>query len=35
MLEKKSWQVPDSFEFSGAEVVPFFSGEGLSWRLVS
>ena len=35
MLEKKSWQVPDSFEFSGSEVVPFFSGEDLSWRLVS
>ena len=35
MLEKKSWQVPDIFEFSGSEVVPFFSGEDLSWRLVS
>jgi len=35
MLEKKSWKVPDIFEFSGSEVVPFFSGEDLSWRLVS
>lgn len=35
VLENKSWKIPDSFEFSGSEVVPFFSGEELSWRLVS
>jgi len=35
VLENTSWKIPDSFEFSGSEVVPFFSGEELSWRLVS
>ena len=34
-LEKKSWTVPESFNFSGSEVIPFFSGKELSWRLVS
>lgn len=35
MLEKKSWTVPASFEFVDSEVVPFFAGESLSWRLLT
>ena len=35
MLEKKSWTVPASFEFADSEVVPFFAGESLSWRLLT
>jgi dihydroorotase len=34
-LEKKSWTVPEKLNFSGAAVVPFFSGEELSWSLVA
>ena len=34
-LEKKSWKVPSSFSFSDLEVIPFFSGEELSWRVLT
>jgi len=34
-LEKAVWKVPDSYEFSGSKVVPFYAGEELSWRVVS
>ena len=33
-LEKLSWTVPKSYDFSGAKVVPFFAGSELSWRLL-
>ena len=34
-LEKDSWQIPESYNFSGSHVVPFFAGESLSWKLLS
>ena len=34
MLEKNSWTVPISYNFSGLKVVPFFAGEQLSWRVL-
>ena len=34
MLEKSSWTVPDSYDFSSLKVVPFFAGEQLSWRVL-
>ena len=34
MLEKSSWIVPDSYDFFSLKVVPFFSGEQLSWRVL-
>jgi len=34
-LEKAKWLVPDSYNFSGSHVTPFFSGEELSWRLLA
>ena len=33
MLEKNSWKVPKSYNFSDSKVIPFFAGEELSWRL--
>ena len=33
-LEKSSWKVPNSFDFSGSKVIPFFAGKVLSWRLL-
>ena len=33
-LEKLSWTVPKSYDFSGAKVVPFFAGSELSWKLL-
>jgi len=34
-LEKSAWRVPSSYNFSDSEVIPFFAGEDLSWRLLS
>jgi dihydroorotase len=33
MLEKNSWMVPKSYDFSDSKVIPFFAGEELSWKL--
>ena len=33
-LEKLPWTVPESYDFSGSKVVPFFAGSELSWRLL-
>jgi dihydroorotase len=33
-LEKNSWTVPKSYDFSDSKVIPFFAEEELSWRLV-
>jgi len=32
-LEKQPWTVPDSFGFGSTEVLPFFSGDEVSWRI--
>jgi len=32
-LEKNSWTIPTSYEFSGSRVIPFFAGKELSWRV--
>ena len=32
-LEKTSWTVPKSYEFSGSSVVPFYAERRLSWRV--
>jgi len=34
-LERSTWRIPESYNFSGSHVVPFFAGENLSWRLLS
>jgi dihydroorotase len=34
-LEKASWRIPESYNFSGSHVVPFFAGEVLSWKLLT
>ena len=34
-LGKDTWQIPESFNFSGSHVVPFFAGEKLSWKLLT
>ena len=34
MLEKNSWVVPKSYDFSDSKVIPFFAGEELSWKLI-
>ena len=34
-LEKASWRIPESYNFSGSHVVPFFAGEDLSWKLLT
>ena len=34
-LERATWRIPESYNFSGSHVVPFFAGEDLSWRLLS
>ena len=34
-LAKDTWRIPDSFNFSGSHVVPFFAGEDLSWKLLT
>ena len=32
-LEKISWQIPESYDFSSSTVIPFYAGKELSWRL--
>jgi len=34
-LGKDTWRIPESYNFSGSNVVPFFAGEDLSWRLLT
>ena len=34
-LEKDSWRIPESYNFSGSQVVPFFAGKSLSWKLLA
>ena len=34
-LEKKSWIVPESYKLANSEIVPFFGGRSLSWRLLT
>ena len=34
-LEKDTWRIPESYNFSGSYVVPFFAGEDLSWKLLT
>ena len=34
-LEKATWRIPESYNFSGSHVVPFFAGEDLSWKLLT
>ena len=34
-LEKKSWVVPESYKLANSEIVPFFGGRSLSWRLLT
>ena len=34
-LEKKSWTVPESYKLANSEIVPFFGGRSLSWRLLA
>ena len=33
-LEKKPWTVPETYEFGGDVVVPFFAGEEVEWQVV-
>ena len=35
MLEKKSWIVPECYKLANSEIVPFFGGRSLSWRLLT
>ena len=32
-LEKAKWQIPESYDFSGSKVIPFYAGKSLSWKL--
>ncbi len=34
-LEKNSWVVPESYKLANSEIVPFFGGRSLSWRLLA
>ena len=34
-LEKNSWIVPESYKLANSEIVPFFGGKSLSWRLLT
>jgi len=34
-LGKDTWRIPESYNFSGSHVVPFFAGEDLSWKLLT
>ena len=34
-LEKNSWIVPESYKLANSEIVPFFGGRSLSWRLLA
>lgn len=33
-LEKKSWQMPDHYQFGRDEVIPLRAGESVSWQLI-
>jgi dihydroorotase len=33
-LKKTEWSVPESYPFGGENVVPFYSGQTLNWKLV-
>jgi dihydroorotase len=32
-LENDTWQIPESYDFSGSKVIPFYAGKTLSWKL--
>ena len=34
-LEKVSWKIPESYDFSNSRVVPFYAGKDLFWKLKS
>ena len=34
MLERKAWNVPDSYPLADSMVVPMRAGEGVEWSLV-
>ena len=34
-LEKNSWVVPESYKLANSEIVPFFGGRSLSWKLLT
>ena len=34
-LGKDTWRIPENYNFSGSNVVPFFAGKELSWRLLT
>ncbi len=34
-LQRKPWQVPDSFNMAGSKLVPLLAGETLNWQLLS
>ena len=34
-LEKNSWVVPESYKLAKSEIIPFFGGRSLSWRLLT
>lgn len=34
-LDKKPWQMADSFQFAGSQVVPLRAGESIAWQLSS
>ena len=34
-LEKNNWVVPESYKLANSEIVPFFGGRSLSWRLLT
>ena len=34
-LEKNSWTVPKSYDFSDSKVIPFFAEKELSWKLLN
>ena len=33
-LEKKSWQMPDYYQFGSDEVIPLRAGEAVGWQLI-
>jgi dihydroorotase len=34
-LKREDWQVPETYEFGGDVVVPFYAGEVLPWKVVA
>lgn len=32
-LSKQTWTLPDSYPFDGGEIVPFYAGQPIAWRL--